>query len=96
LPSWRVSASGRSNGPNAGKIRVRSPSRRHVIQYVLIIGFLAVVNAFTYRGSVWVVWAAIPWALALALHGLRVFDRIPFLNGDWERRAVEKYLGRKL
>ena len=68
----------------------------HVIQYVLIIGFLAVVNAFTYRGSVWVVWAAIPWALALALHGLRVFDRIPFLNGDWERRAVEIYLGRKL
>jgi hypothetical protein len=25
-----------------------------------------------------------------------VFDRVPFLNGDWERRQVEKYLGREL
>jgi len=25
-----------------------------------------------------------------------VFDMIPFLNGDWERRQVEKYLGRKI
>jgi hypothetical protein len=41
-------------------------------------------------------WAALSWGLALALHGLLAFDRIPFLNGDWERRAVEKYLGRKL
>jgi hypothetical protein len=68
----------------------------HVIQYVLIIGFLAAVNVFAYPGRFWVAWAAIPWALALALHGLRVFDRIPFLSGDWERRAVEKYLGRRL
>jgi hypothetical protein len=30
------------------------------------------------------------------IHGLRVFDRVPFLNGDWERRQVEKYLGREL
>jgi hypothetical protein len=32
----------------------------------------------------------------VALHGLRVFDKVPFLHGDWERRQVEKYLGRKL
>ena len=68
----------------------------HVIQYVLIIGFLAVVNVFADPGRLWVAWAAIPWALILALHGLQVFDRIPFLSGDWERRAVEKYLGRRL
>ena len=68
----------------------------HVIEYVLIIGFLAVVNVFAYPGHFWVAWAAIPWGLALALQGLRVFDKIPFLSGDWERRQVEKYLGRKL
>ncbi len=34
--------------------------------------------------------------LGLVLHGLQVFDKIPFLNADWENRTVEKYLGRKL
>jgi len=68
----------------------------HVIEYVLIIGFLAIMNVLFVPGRLWVVWAAIPWGLALALQGLRVFDKIPFLNGEWERRAVEKYLGRKL
>ncbi|MBS0529014.1 MAG: 2TM domain-containing protein, partial [Proteobacteria bacterium] len=32
----------------------------------------------------------------ILFHGLRVFDRIPFLNGEWERRQVEKYLGRNI
>lgn len=68
----------------------------HVLEYVLIIGFLAALNVVTYDGRLWVTWAAIPWALVLAVEGLRVFDRIPFLSGDWERRAVEKYLERRL
>ena len=68
----------------------------HVIEYVLIIAFLALVNFLTAPRVIWVQWAAIPWALVLALHGLRVFDKIPFLSGDWERRQVEKMLGRKL
>jgi hypothetical protein len=58
--------------------------------------FPAVANFLTDWRHLWVAWAAIPWGLVLALHGLRVFDKIPFLNGDWERRKVEQYLGRKL
>jgi len=68
----------------------------HVMQYVLIIGFLVIVNIFVNPSHWWSAWAAIPWALALGLHGLQAFDRIPFLSADWERRTVEKYLGRKL
>jgi hypothetical protein len=29
------------------------------------------------------------------IHGLRAFKK-PFLNADWEKQSVEKYLGRKL
>ena len=68
----------------------------HVIEYVLIIGFLTILNLFANPHHIWVAWAATPWGLLLALHGLRAFDKIPFLNGDWERHQVEKYLGRKL
>ena len=78
------------------KVRKIKGFYMHVAEYALIIGFLAVANFVTDRHHLWVAWAAIPWGLVLALHGLRVFDKIPFLNGDWERRKVEQYLGREL
>jgi transcriptional regulator with XRE-family HTH domain len=34
--------------------------------------------------------------IGVLFHGLRVCDKVPFLSGEWERRQVEKYLGRKL
>ena len=43
-----------------------------------------------------VIGPALGWGMGLALHGLRIFDKIPFLGADWERRQVEKRLGRKL
>jgi transcriptional regulator with XRE-family HTH domain len=32
----------------------------------------------------------------LLFDGLRVFDKLPFQSAEWERRQVEKYLGRRL
>ena len=78
------------------KVRKIKGFYMHVAEYVLIIAFLAMINLLTAPRQIWVQWAAIPWGLVLALHGLRVFDKIPFLNADWEKRTVEKYLGRKL
>ena len=68
----------------------------HVMEYVVIVAFLAAANVFVRPGNLWFLWPAIPWALILALHCLTTFDKIPFLNGDWERRQVERYLGRRL
>jgi len=68
----------------------------HVVQYVLVLAILAAINLTTFPRYLWVLWVAAGWGVGLALHGLQVFDRIPFLNGDWERAQVEKQLGRKL
>ena len=68
----------------------------HVAQYVVIMGFLVVMNLLTSPRYFWSGWAAGAWGMALILHGLQVFDRIPFLNADWEKRQVEKILGRSL
>jgi transcriptional regulator with XRE-family HTH domain len=68
----------------------------HLVLYVIIICFLAFVNLVTYRHYLWFIWSALGWGIGILFHALRVFDKIPFLNGEWERRQVEKYLGRKL
>ena len=68
----------------------------HLVLYGIVIGFLAIVNLMTYHHYLWFLWAASGWGIGILFHGMRVFDKVPFLNGDWERRQVEKYLGRKL
>jgi transcriptional regulator with XRE-family HTH domain len=68
----------------------------HFAQYGIIISFLAVVNYFTSPHYFWAAWPALGWGLGVLFHALRVFDQVPFLNGQWERQQVEKRLGRKL
>lgn len=67
----------------------------HLTQYAVVMTALAVINLLTSHRP-WVIWPALGWGVAVALHGLQTFDRIPFLNGAWEKRQVEKHLGRKL
>jgi transcriptional regulator with XRE-family HTH domain len=68
----------------------------HVAQYVVIIAALALMNLLITPGFYWFAWVAVGWGAGLALHGVRVFGRVSILNGAWERREVEKYLGRNL
>ena len=68
----------------------------HALQYVGIVGALTVVNLVTSPGYLWVLWVAFGWGLGLIFEALKVFGSLPFLNGAWERREVEKYLGRDL
>lgn len=68
----------------------------HAAQYVFVVGLLAAVNIFLYPRHYWFVWVALGWGSGLLVHGLRVFDKVPFLTGQWERAQVEKILGRKL
>lgn len=64
--------------------------------FVVVIAFLAAINLTTYPQYWWFMWPAAGWGLSLLVNGLVVFDRVPLLNAAWEKRQVEKYLGREL
>ena len=68
----------------------------HAVQYAIVIGALFAINLLTKPGYIWAVWPALGWGVGLAIHGLSVFDKIPFFNAEWEKREAEKFLGRKL
>jgi transcriptional regulator with XRE-family HTH domain len=68
----------------------------HLAEYAATIAFLAILNFFVSPNYFWVVWVALAWGIGVLFQGMRVFDLVPFLSGQWERRQVEKYLGRKL
>ena len=68
----------------------------HLAKYVFVISALAVFNLIKSPSHIWVIWPALGWGLGILFHGMRVFGTMPFMNADWEKRQVEKYLGRKL
>ncbi|MGB0921496.1 MAG: 2TM domain-containing protein [Alphaproteobacteria bacterium] len=65
----------------------------HALWYAIVIGLLALINLFS-GGSFWVIWPALGWGIGLASHGLSVFEMWSFFGPDWEKRQVEKHLGR--
>ena len=68
----------------------------HLAQYVIVISFLIVLNLITSPKYFWAMWPAMGWGIGVLFHGMSVFGTMPFMNADWEKRQVEKYLGRKL
>jgi transcriptional regulator with XRE-family HTH domain len=64
----------------------------HLTQAVIFIAMLAVINLMTSH-YLWFVWAALVWGLGVVGHAASVFAP---LDGAWEKRQVEKYLGREL
>ncbi len=68
----------------------------HLVTYVLVIMLLFVINLVTNPGNIWAWWPAMGWGIGVALHGLNVFEILNFFGPDWERKQIEKRLGRKL
>ena len=68
----------------------------HATVYACVMTFLMFLNVFVTGGYPWSVFPLLGWGFGLAMHGLRTFDLIPWLGADWERREVERRLGRKL
>jgi len=68
----------------------------HLIQYVVVISALAVFNLIQTPHKLWFLWPAFGWGIGILTHAGSVFNFLPFLGADWEKKAVEKRLGRPL
>ena len=68
----------------------------HLAQYVIVVTLLLGINLWTRPQYLWVGWVAMGWGIGLLFHGLRVFERFSPFGADWEKKEVEKRLGRKI
>jgi transcriptional regulator with XRE-family HTH domain len=68
----------------------------HLAQYVIVITLLLGINLWTHPQYLWVRWVALGWGLGVLFHGFRVFERFSPFGADWEKKEVEKRLGRKI
>lgn len=68
----------------------------HMIIFAIVISGIWVLNFITSPNIIWAIWPTLGWGLGVAGHAIGVLD-IPFLFGaDWEKKQIEKRLGRKL
>lgn len=68
----------------------------HLMKYLVVNFGLLAINLLSSPHTLWVVLVALGWGLGLLLHALRVFGPVWMLGPDWEKREVEKRLGRPL
>lgn len=68
----------------------------HLVQYVVVIGVLAVINLVTHPSKLWFFWPAMGWGIGILAHAAATFEFIPFFGAEWERKQIEKQLGRPL
>ena len=69
---------------------------QHCLRYVLVNFVLVAVNLIQTPERLWVLWVIGGWGLGLLLHAFRVFGPDWMLGPGWEKRQVEKRLGRQL
>ncbi|MEX2505644.1 MAG: 2TM domain-containing protein [Pseudohongiellaceae bacterium] len=68
----------------------------HLACYAVTIPLLIGINFIWTPERLWVLWTALGWGLGVAAHGLNVFEVINLFSPEWEKRQVEKRLGRRL
>jgi transcriptional regulator with XRE-family HTH domain len=68
----------------------------HLLQYAVVIPVLWGINLYTNANHLWAIWPTLGWGLGILMHALRVFKLSVFFGPQWERREVEKRLGRPL
>ncbi len=68
----------------------------HAITYVLVIAGLFLLNLLSNPGKWWAAYPAFGWGIGLAIHGMTVFESFNLFGPDWEKRQIEKRLGRRL
>ncbi|WP_223788051.1 helix-turn-helix domain-containing protein [Marinicella meishanensis] len=68
----------------------------HAMVFVVINTFILLVNLLTSPGNLWFFWATLGWGLGLAMHAMVTFDWLGRFDSEWEKKQIEKRLGRKL
>ncbi len=68
----------------------------HLIKYACVMTLLVIINLVTSPNYIWVIWPALGWGVGVISHGLSVFEVFSFFSPQWEKKQIEKRLGRKL
>ena len=68
----------------------------HIIGYVLVMSGMTAINLMLTPHHIWFIYPLLGWGTGIMAHAVSVLDILPWFGPEWERRQVEKKLGRRL
>lgn len=68
----------------------------HLVTYIGAIVFIFFLNLISNPENMWIWKVALGWGIGLAFHALSILESMPLFSPQWEKKQVEKRLGRKL
>lgn len=74
----------------AARVEMRLAFYRHVIIYLLVNSFLAILNLIRTPDHLWFKWSVFGWGIGLVAHGLSVFSY------RWREGSRERMIQREM
>lgn len=68
----------------------------HLSTYTFTVVFLFILNYISFPEYIWAWWVAFGWGIGILSHGLSTFEIINLFGPEWEKKQIEKRLGKKL
>lgn len=64
----------------------------NLTSYVLVNLFLFILNMVTSPEHLWFFWPMLGWGIGVIIHGLKVFNQLPFFDKEWEERKINEFI----
>jgi hypothetical protein len=64
----------------------------HLFPYITVNLVLLFINLKYSPQNLWFFWPLLGWGLSVVMHGLVVFDCVPFFNKEWEQKKIQRFI----
>jgi hypothetical protein len=68
----------------------------HLLSFIVTISILTVINLFVSPEYLWVLWCVFGWGIGIVTHAIQAFEVFSLFSPQWEKKQIEKRLGRDL
>lgn len=63
--------------------------------YIIVNTGLLILNLVTSPNHLWFFYPLMGWGIGVAIHGMSVFNYMPFLNRDWEEKKIQELMSKE-
>ena len=64
----------------------------NLASYIFVNVILLVINLVTSPEYLWFFWPLLGWGIGVIVHGMVVFQWLPFFGKDWEEKKINEFM----